>query len=189
MSPHLMSYAVTIPLVLLMLWRRVGRQFGRQPIRRKRMIARVAIFAMIACALLMTGLYDTRLAEGLVAGIVPGVGLGLLGLRLTRFEADPVRGDCYVPNPWVGAVLVALLLGRLMWRFLVLWPQMQQAGSLAAMPGTSMTMGYHSSPLTLLVFGLLIGYYIAYYAGLLIHHRRFQRASALKAKEEASFSR
>lgn len=180
MSPHLMSYAIMVPLVLLMLWRRVGRQFGRQPIRRKRMIVRVAIFAVIGGALLLSGLHDVRLAEGLAGGIVLGVGLGLLGLHLTRFETDPVRGDCYVPNPWIGAVLVALLLGRLAWRFLVLWPQMQHAGSsaVAQTPGTTMAMGYHSSPLTLLVFGLLIGYYIAYYAGLLIHHRRFQRAEA-----------
>ena len=35
--------------------------------------------------------------------------------------------------------------------------------------------GYTSSPLTMLVVGLLFGYYIAYYSGLLIHHRRFQQ--------------
>jgi uncharacterized membrane protein (DUF106 family) len=37
-------------------------------------------------------------------------------------------------------------------------------------------MGYASSPLTMLVIGLLVGYYIAYFSGLLIHHRRFQQA-------------
>ena len=36
-------------------------------------------------------------------------------------------------------------------------------------------MGYASSPLTMLVIGLLVGYYIAYFSGLLIHHRRFQQ--------------
>ena len=35
--------------------------------------------------------------------------------------------------------------------------------------------GYTSSPLTMLVIGLLVGYYIVYFSGLLIHHRRFQR--------------
>lgn len=78
----------------------------------------------------------------------------------------------------VGAVLTALLLGRLAWRFLVLWPQMQHAEALAASapPGTSMQMGYQSSPLTMLVIGLLVGYYIVYYAGLLVHHRRYQQS-------------
>lgn len=178
MSPHLMSYAIMVPLVALMLWRRINRQFGRQPIRRTRMLVRVVVFALIGGLLLLGGLRDVRLVEGLAGGVVLGAALGLFGLRLTRFETDPVRGDCYVPNPWVGALLVALLVGRLVWRFAMLWPQMQQAGALAAshVPGIGMPAGYHGSPLTLLVFGLLVGYYISYYVGLLVHHRRFQRA-------------
>lgn len=186
MPAHLTSYLIMLPLMALIVWRRISRQFGRQPIRRTRMTVRVAIFAALAVLLALSGLRDVRLAEGLAGGVVLGGALGLLGLRLTRFETDPARGDCYLPNPWIGAVLVALLLGRLAWRFLLLWPQMQQAGSLAAAqaPGTGLAMGYQSSPLTLLVIGLLIGYYVVYYAGLLVHHRRFQRASALKTKGE-----
>jgi uncharacterized membrane protein YeiH len=186
MPAHLTSYLIMLPLMALIVWRRISRQFGRQPIRRTRMAVRVAIFAVLGALLALSGLHDVRLAEGLAGGVVLGGALGLLGLRLTRFETDPVRGDCYLPNPWIGAVLVVLLLGRLAWRFLVLWPQMQQAGALAAAqaPGMDMAMGYQSSPLTLLVIGLLIGYYVVYYAGLLVHHRRFQRASALKTKEE-----
>lgn len=180
MSPHLMSYLIFVPLMALMVWRRIRRQFGRQPIRRRRMIARVAIFVVLGGLFALAGLHDVRLAEGLAGGMVLGAALGFLGLRLTRFETDPVRGDCYVPNPWIGALLVALLLGRLAWRFAVLWPQMQQVGSLTpeAMPGGPMTAGYPSSPLTLLVLGLLVGYYIVYFSGLLVHHRRFQRAQA-----------
>jgi hypothetical protein len=32
------------------------------------------------------------------------------------------------------------------------------------------------SPLTLLTFGLVLGYYICYYGGLLIHHQRIVRS-------------
>lgn len=179
MPAHLMSYAIAAPLVVLMIWRRISRQFGRQPIRRRRMIARIVIFAVVGALLLLGGLHDVRLAEGVLGGAVAGAALGLLGLRLTRFETDPVKGDCYLPNPWIGALLTALLLGRLAWRFMVLWPQMQQAQALAASapPGaTVVPMGYQSSPLTMLVIGLLVGYYIAYYAGLLVHHRRYQQS-------------
>jgi len=178
MSPHLMSYAIIVPLMALMVWRRISRQFGRQPIRRKRMTARIVIFAVIGGLLMLGGLHDIRLAEGVLGGAAIGAALGFVGLRLTRFETDPLKGDCYLPNPWIGAVLTALLLGRLAWRFLVLWPQMQHAEALAASasPGTSMQMGYQSSPLTMLVIGLLVGYYIAYYAGLLVHHRRYQQS-------------
>src|SRR6185312_383060 len=143
LSPHLMSYAIIVPLMALMVWRRISRQFGRQPIRRKRMTARIVIFAAIGGLLMLGGLQDVRLADGVLGGAVIGAALGRLALR-----------------------------------FLVLWPQMQHAEALAASasPGTSMQMGYQSSPLTMLVIGLLVGYYIAYYAGLLMHHRRYQQS-------------
>jgi cytochrome b561 len=118
-------------------------------------------------------LHRIALAEGLVGGVLAGGAIGLLGLRLTRFETDPVKGDCYVPNPWLGALLTVLLLGRLGWRLLVVWPQMQQE---PAPPGVMPPMGHALTPLTMLVIGLLVGYYIVYFSGLLVHHRRFQHA-------------
>jgi hypothetical protein len=33
-----------------------------------------------------------------------------------------------------------------------------------------------NSPLTFAILGLTFGYYICYFAGLLVHHRRFERA-------------
>ena len=175
MPAHLTSYLIMLPLLAWMVWKRVSRQFGRQPIRRKRMIARIVLFAIIGSLLALTGLQQLALAEGLLAGVLIGAAVGLVGLRLTRFEVDPIKGDCYVPNPWIGALLTALLLGRLAWRMLEMW-QLSQAlpaasGNVAAMPPMGQTM----TPLTLVVIGLLVGYYIAYFTGLLIHHRRFQR--------------
>lgn len=181
MPAHLTSYLILLPLLALVVWRRVSRQFGRQPIRRKRMIARIVILAILGGLLALSGFHHLALAEGLFGGVLIGGAIGLFGLRLTRFEVDPAQGDCYVPNPWIGAVLTVLLLGRLAWRLMVVWPQMQHASALAAAHATGMQvppMGYASSPPTLLVIGLLVGYYIVYYGGVLVHHRRFvQRQS------------
>lgn len=173
-----------LPIMAWVVWRRVRRSFGRQPIKRKTMIARIAIFAAVGVLLAFTGLHKIELAEGLSGGVILGGALGFIGLRLTRFETDPVRGDCYVPNPWIGALLSALLLGRLAYRVLVVMPQVQQTH--AALQGQGVpdagaqawSSGYTSSALTMLVIGLLIGYYILYFTGLLIHHRRFQRAQS-----------
>lgn len=172
MPAHLTNYLVMLPILAWIVWRRVSRQFGRQPIRRRRMIFRIVVFVLVGGLLALSGFHHAALAEGLAAGALLGGALGLLGIRLTRFETDPAKGDCYVPNPWIGALLTALLLGRLAWRLLVAWPQMQQAPAPGAMPPA----GYAASPLTMLVIGLLVGYYIVYFSGLLIHHRRFQRA-------------
>lgn len=172
MPAHLTSYLVMLPILAWVVWRRVSRQFGRQPIRRKRMIFRIVVFALVGGLLALSGFHHLALAEGLAGGALLGAALGLLGLRLTRFEVDPVKGDCYVPNPWIGALLTALLLSRLAWRMLVAWPSMQGVADAGAMTPA----GHALTPLTMLVVGLLVGYYIAYFSGLLIHHRRFQRA-------------
>jgi DMSO/TMAO reductase YedYZ heme-binding membrane subunit len=182
MPAHFSQYLIMLPIMAWVVWRRVSRSFGRQPIKRKAMIARIAFFAVIGMLLALAGLQKIELAEGLFGGVILGAALGILGVRLTRFEVDPVRGDCYVPNPWIGAFLTVLLLGRLAYRFIVVMPQVQQAhvalqGQGVPDPGAqAWSSAYTSSPLTMLVIGLLIGYYILYFTGLLIHHRRFQRA-------------
>ena len=56
----------------------------------------------------------------------------------------------------IGIALALLLVARIGWRFV----QMQAGGAAAA-------AGYGRSPLTLLVFGMLAGYYATYAAGLL----------------------
>ena len=169
MTPN-MIYALMIPLMAFAVWRRVRSSFGRQPIRRGRMIARIAIFSVLAGLLALGGLHHARLLEGLAGGALAGAVLGTVGLRLTRFERDAAGNDLYIPNAWIGALITALLIGRLAWRFLVVMPQMQDPTVAHSAPA----MG--NSPLTLAIFGLMIGYYVCYFAGLLIHHRRFEQA-------------
>lgn len=172
MAAHITMPLAMIPVVAFIVWRRVRMQFGLQPIRRNRMIARIAIFAVIGGLVGLAAVHDTRLLGGLAGGIVTGVALGLLGLRLSRFELDPVKGDCYLPNPYIGAIVTALLLVRLLWRFAMLSPQLQDPTG-ATPPVHGPNIG--QSPLTLAMLGLFVGYYICYYAGLLIHHRRIVR--------------
>ncbi|HEV2680152.1 MAG TPA: DUF1453 domain-containing protein, partial [Rhodanobacter sp.] len=100
MPAHLTQYLIMLPLLAWMVWRRMSRQFGRQPIQRKRMIFRIVVFALVGCLLAFSGLHKIELVEGLFGGALIGGALGLLGLQLTHFEVDPVKGDCYVPNPW-----------------------------------------------------------------------------------------
>ena len=143
MPAHLTNYLIMLPLLAWIVWRRVSRTFGRQPVQRKRMIFRVVLFSVIGAALALSGFHHLALAEGLLGGVLIGGAIGLVGLRLTRFEVDPVKGDCYVPNVWIGALLTVLLLGRLAWRLMVLWPELQH-GQAAASAGQS--MGYSLQP-------------------------------------------
>lgn len=175
MTPHLTSLAVMVPVMALLVWRRMRSQFGRQPIRRGRILASIATFVLLGALVAWPLLSRPALRESLLTGVLVGVLLGLVGLRLTRFERRADGSDGYIPNPWIGGLLTALLIGRLAWRFLVAMPQLEAAPSVQAGP----EFGY--SPLAMAMFELLVGYYVAYFSGLLVHHRRFERAQATLA--------
>jgi hypothetical protein len=102
MAPHITMPLAMIPVVAFMIWRRIRVQFGPQPIRRKRMIARIAIFAVIGCLIGFAAIHNTLILDGLAGGVIAGAALGLLGLRLSRFELDPVKGSGrrHATCPW-----------------------------------------------------------------------------------------
>ena len=113
MNPQIVTPLVMAPLIAFAVWRRIRTQFGRQPIRRKAMMVRIGIFSAIGALFAFSVIHDVALLQGLIGGLVVGAALGLLGLRLTRFDTDALKGDCYLPNPWIGGILTVLLLVRL----------------------------------------------------------------------------
>ncbi|MDQ2972122.1 MAG: DUF1453 domain-containing protein [Rhodanobacteraceae bacterium] len=169
LSPHAMTLAVAIALIALMMSRRARRNFGRQPVQPKRMTTRIVILAIVGALTVIVSLADMRTLTADLGGLVAGVALGWWGLRLTRFEREP-DGVHYIPHSWFGIAITALLAARIVYRFVVVMPGMQAAGQ--TMGPTSPFAAYQKSPLTLALFGLLVGYYICYYAGVLIVARR-----------------
>lgn len=159
-----MTYALFAPLVLFAIYRRVRRNFGRQPLRSARLAVRVAIFAVVAVLLLVPGVMGLHLGLGSVAGLLGGVLLGLYGLHLTKVDDVP-EGRFYTPNRYLGVALTALLVGRLVYRFFIITPMIGGAAVAAQDPATMLAV--HRSALTLAIAGLLVGYYLAFYGALL----------------------
>ena len=170
LSPHALSFAVAIPLILLLYYRRFRRLFGRQPVREGRMITRIAILTLVGVMFLAFSLANPRALAADAGGLAVGVALGWWGLRLTRFERQP-DGVHYIPHSWFGVGISALLIGRLVYRFVVFSPTMQLAAQDASRNAAPFAM-YQRSPLTLALFGLLVGYYVSYYLGVLWTARR-----------------
>jgi hypothetical protein len=160
-----MTYAVLAPVVGLVLYRRLRRHVGRQPLQGWRVGLRLAGVAIAASALLLVGmagaLAGSMAGLGVLAGLAGGLALGGLGLRLTRFEVA-ADGRFYTPDPWLGIGLSALMLGRLAYRFVAVRGASQAA--MLADPGVLGTL--HRSPLTLAIAGLLVGYFLRYSLGL-----------------------
>ncbi len=164
MSPQVSSWlptVIAVPLVAFALYRRLRRSFGRQPVTPKRMTARIVLLCVVSVVLLMGSSPTSTSLGAASAGLVLGVALAVVGLRLTTFEVT-AAGKFYVPNKWIGLAVTALFLGRLAGRLFTLSERATQAAA-----GTSPLAGIQRSPLTLGLFFLLAGYYTAYYAGVL----------------------
>jgi hypothetical protein len=152
----------TVAILALIAWRlyaRVKRNIGRQHFVAARSWLSVTLVPVIVLLMAFSlRSHPATLWLSLAGGVLAGVALGLLGLRLTRFEATSA-GLYYVPSAHLGIALSALLVGRLVYRFLSV-----------GLPGTEGGMApaaVHLTPLTLLLIGTLGGYYATYAAGLL----------------------
>jgi len=160
-TPFDTSLVAPIAIGALIAWRlhaRIRRMVGRQRLAPLRPWISVTLFPLILLLILAGSITQPAAALGLAVGAAAGIGLGVYGTRLTRFEATPA-GLFYTPNAHLGIALSLLLVLRLGYRFL----QLHFSGH--GIDASSMRMG--SSPLTLAIFGTLAAYYATYAAGLL----------------------
>jgi len=151
----------------LLVWRlyaRARRVIGRQKLSAVRPWLTVTLFPLLLAMMALGTLAHPANGAALLAGVLVGTGLGIVGHRLTTFEVTP-QGLYYTPNAHLGIALSLLFAGRIAWRFF----QLSLDGGAPANPYGP---GFVSSPLTLLIFGTLAGYYVAYAAGLLRWRRQ-----------------
>ncbi|HLP77259.1 MAG TPA: hypothetical protein VK327_10105, partial [Candidatus Paceibacterota bacterium] len=165
--------ALVSSLVAWRVYRRVRRNIGRQPFQPRRLIARASIFAVITIGLIaFTAASELRVLLGLLGGLVPGIVLAWFGLRLTRFESTP-EGRFYTPNTYIGVGLSLLMVGRVLYRLMLLHVTPNASDLFNRQPAAAM-----KSPLTFFIFGLLAGYYMVYLAGVLMRCRKLAPPAA-----------
>jgi len=167
---HALLTAAVIALIAWRLYARVRRNIGRQRYSRVRPWITLTVLPLVL-VLLAPGTHgQAGGVAALAGGIMLGIGLGVLGLRLTRFEAS-AQGMYYVPSAHLGIALSTLFVCRLAYRFVAhgLPVDATAAGPPAA------------TPLTLLLFGTLAGYYCTYAVGLLRWAARARGAAVVSA--------
>jgi hypothetical protein len=142
------------------IYRRVRRNIGRQQLRPRRITFSIVVFSLVSLLFIGMSLQQLHLMLGIVGGLVLGVMLGFVGLRLTRFETN-AEGHFYTPNTHIGVALSLLFAGRMLYRLWVF----RDATTAAGHPPP------FQSPLTFFIFGLIAGYYIVYFIGLFVHTR------------------
>jgi hypothetical protein len=172
-------FALLIPLAL---YRRFRRTFGRQPLVRGRLIARVVIFVLIGTALTL-GARHYALQE--LGGLAVGTALALWGASRTRFETENGK-RYYIPHTYTGIAVSLLFVGRLIYRLA------QTSGTLAAAGGSAPPAGPTAamqSPLTMGILFVLIGYYVCYYSWVLWKSQHITAADLEAPPDTASSAR
>src|SRR5579859_3980262 len=167
MDPKLIAPFLLAAVLVWAIVRRVRRTFGRQPVEPVRIWLRIGLLALVGGLIVASsGARDARALEALIAGLACGLALAYLGLRHTRFEVTPA-GRFYTPHTYIGLAVTALFLGRLFYRF---FSVSSGANAMTGVPQNPALM-FQKSPLTLAIFAVLIGYYLLYYAGVLVRTR------------------
>src|SRR5581483_2618965 len=131
MTPQALIPALLVPLIGYRVYRRFRTSFGRQPVQTKRMVARIVILAVIATLFIALAFTQLMTLGAAVLGLAIGGIVGVIGLRLTKFELGP-QGNFYTPHAYIGGAVSALLVARLVYRFFIVFPTMQTAAEHAA---------------------------------------------------------
>jgi len=187
MDPRFITPVLISALILWGLYRRARRLIGRQPLLPGKLKTSVVIFSVIGVLLLLTA--PREMAAAALAGGCLGAALGWVGLKYTRFETTP-EGRFYTPHAYIGLAVTALFVGRLIYRFAILYSGRHgfagfdpraagpNAFAPAGPPGAPGAYGFQNpyaglqTPLTYAILGVLFGYYIAYFSGVLAKSRQ-----------------
>lgn len=178
------STLVTLALIPLLAWRihsRFRRMVGRQRLSRVRPWITLAIYGVLCSLLAWAAARAGLMPWALLGGLIVGAVLAQYGLRVTTFDVSP-GGIYYTPHTGLGVALSLLFVARIGYRVFEVYSVSGQPGGAAP--------DFFRSPLTLIVFGFLAGYYIAYAIGLLRYRwaRLRARDARLAAQEAASRS-
>jgi hypothetical protein len=174
--------SVLVPLLIaaLVVWRfytRIRRMIVRQQLSKVRPWITVCAFPILIVLFAVNAIVQpvaqpTALAA-LGGGLVAGIGLGVYGLRLTRFENTP-QGLFYTPSAHLGIALSTLLIGRIGYRAFQVYSAPNPGGAPPPVPFTG-------TPITLLIFGALAAYYVTYAIGLIRWRRSVLNSPALNS--------
>jgi hypothetical protein len=178
MDPKLIVLVLFAAVLVWAIVRRVRRTFGRQRVEPVRIWFRMVMLALVGGLIVAPSVvHDARALEALTAGLACGLGLAYLGLRHTQFEVTP-EGRFYTPHTYIGLAVTALFLGRLIYRLFSVY----NAPSAMTAPPQNPALMFQKSPLTVAIFAVLIGYYLVFYAGVLIR----TRADGMAMRDRAS---
>lgn len=178
--PHIASIGIIVLLVLFALYRRIRRTVGYQPLAKRRMTTRMVLFLVVLVLFLVSGYLNPIIYLYDAIGIVIGGAIAIISIRTTSFE-QRANGWYYRPHPWIGILLVVLLIGRIgvrAYEVYTLSADKTLTQSTSANNGLDV---YAHDPFTTLVLFTLFTYYVVYYIFLIRRERHLSNRSAVSS--------
>ncbi len=172
-SPRTIVFLVLAALIVWRLYWRMRRLLVRQRLSPARAWMSACLFPALLLVLAVRAWSHPPAIAALAAGAAIGAALGVYALRLTTFEQS-AAGLFYRPSAHIGVALSLVFVIRIVYRFSRLYGMNAQGG----LPPATAPPALATSPITLAVFGMLAGYYVAYAIGLLRWQRRSARVEA-----------
>ena len=175
----LLLLLLVIPAVLIALMPLVLVQRYRAGTARRLARAWLATLSLVAASIsgvvfllvaTVTTIWVANALRAAAAGLFVGCVLGLLGLGLTRWESTP-RTLHYTPNRWLVLTITLMVSARLLYG---LWRSWVVAR--ASVDDTSLVIAF-GIPESLAAGATVLGYYLAYSAGLRWRIRKWEKRS------------
>ena len=170
MSPAQIVPLVLVPVVAWRLYSRARRNIGPQPFLPRRLWLPILFFGPVLLLIGWLARTHPMSLAALAGGLLAAVPLGLLGLRLTRFDTTE-KGITYTPNIVIGISLMVLFAARVGYRMFMTIAYPPPADQPPPSP--------LESPATLLTLGLIAGYYITYNIGVLLRGKKMGAGEGL----------
>src|SRR5277367_2495426 len=103
-TPQTLVLLIFIPLIGWRLYSRIRRIVGRQRLYKGRLWLTIGVYSVFLALILLAGLAHPERLGWLLGGLVIGSSLGVLGLKLTRFEPSK-EGLFYTPHAHLGIAI------------------------------------------------------------------------------------
>jgi hypothetical protein len=164
-------------LAVFMIYRRLRRSFGRQPVRPLRMTLRMVILIALGLSLLPLALRSMELLLVEILCAAAGVGLALWGAQRTRYLRH--NGQLhYIPHTYTGIAVSLLVTGRIVYRLasVYLAGHAMGPGMSGDSPPAFAPTAMVRSPVTVGLLFVLIGYYVCYYSRILWKSKHINEA-------------
>jgi hypothetical protein len=159
-------------LAVLLVFRRLRRSFGRQPLRPIRMRVRIGILILLACSLVPVAASSSRFLIADVGAALAGIALGLWGAKRTRYQT--FEGQLYyIPHTYTGIAVSLLFVGRLVYRLVEIYStdHADRVNDATSMHGLAPPTGVQS-PATVGLLCAVVGYYVCFYSLVLWKSKR-----------------